>query len=136
MARLSGSNRSKNVAACRLGITSVCSSVTGSCRGSPELRRSRLRCGPLAVHKKYSPIVYRVVFVVQCDAAGSGNDVRGAVGQYNLSTALKRCTILTKLGRSDDQTTGFDHAHHIRLALPRILPCPPRRNAETASNPA
>jgi hypothetical protein len=37
---------------------------------------------------------------------------------------------------ADGQTTGFDHALHIRPALSRILPHPPRRNAETASNPA
>jgi hypothetical protein len=29
---------------------------------------------------------------------------------------------------------GFDHVRHIRPALPRILPRPPRRNAETASD--
>jgi|GraSoiStandDraft_14_1057315.scaffolds.fasta_scaffold129976_2 hypothetical protein len=32
------------------------------------------------------------------------------------------------------QTTGFDHARHTQLPLPRILPCPPRRNAKTASS--
>jgi len=32
----------------------------------------------------------------------------------------------------NDQTTGVDHARHIRFALPRILPCPARRNAEAA----
>jgi len=28
---------------------------------------------------------------------------------------------------------GFDHVRYTRPALPRILPCPPRRNAETTS---
>jgi len=33
-----------------------------------------------------------------------------------------------------DQTTRLDHARHIRPPVPRILPCPPRRDAETASD--
>ena len=37
---------------------------------------------------------------------------------------------------TDDQTTRFDHARDIRPPLPRILPCAPCRNAETASDPA
>jgi hypothetical protein len=32
----------------------------------------------------------------------------------------------------DDQTTGVDHASRIRFPIPRILPCPPHRNAEAA----